>query len=344
MERHMALKFFLFVLLTGFLVVSVPGHSAAQKVITLNYANFFPAPSPHSVMIEQWAKEIEKKTNDRVKFTFYHGGTLAPAAQIYDSTVKGIADIGMSCFSYTRGKFPLTEVIDLPLGLQDGPTATHLINEYYQKFKPKELDEVKVLYLHAHGPGLLHTTKKPVTKLEELKGMKIRATGLASKIVLALGAAPVGTTMPETYDALRTGVADGAMAPFMALKDFKWGEVVSYSTLNYGSSYSTAFFVVMNKKKFNSMPADIQKIFEDTNKEFIEKTGLLWDSTDKDGIKFITERKVKMLPLSKEEDARWTAAVRPLLDEYVQSTKSKGLPGAEALKFCLDYVKAHAKK
>ena len=343
MKTHLASKFFLFVLLTGLLLVSIPGNSAAQKV-TLNFANFFPAPSPHSVMIEQWGKEIEKRTNGKVVVTYFHGGTLAPAAQIYDSTVKGIADIGMSCFSYTRGKFPLTEVIDLPLGLQDGPTATRLINEYYAKFKPKELDEVKVLYLHAHGPGLLHTTKKPITKLEDLKGMKIRATGLASKIVLAFGAAPVGTTMPETYDALRTGVADGAMAPFMALKDFRWGEVVSYSTENYGSSYSTGFFVVMNKKKWNSLPADMKKIFEDVSKEWIVKTGVLWDTTDKDGIDFITKRGVKILPLSKEEDAKWAAAVRPLLDDYVNTMKTKGLPGAEALKFCLDYIKANTKK
>ena len=343
MKTHLASKFFLFVLLTGLLLVSIPGNSAAQKV-TLNFANFFPAPSPHSVMIEQWGKEIEKRTNGKVVVTYFHGGTLAPAAQIYDSTVKGIADIGMSCFSYTRGKFPLTEVIDLPLGLQDGPTATRLINEYYAKFKPKELDEVKVLYLHAHGPGLLHTTKKPITKLEDLKGMKIRATGLASKIVLAFGAAPVGTTMPETYDALRTGVADGAMAPFMALKDFRWGEVVSYSTENYGSSYSTGFFVVMNKKKWNSLPADMKKIFDDVSKEWIVKTGVLWDTTDKDGIDFITKRGVKILPLSKEEDAKWAAAVRPLLDDYVNTMKTKGLPGAEALKFCLDYIKANTKK
>lgn len=343
MKTHLASKFFLFVLLTGLLVVSIPGNSAAQKV-TLNFANFFPAPSPHSVMIEQWGKEIEKRTNGKVVVTYFHGGTLAPAAQIYDSTVKGIADIGMSCFSYTRGKFPLTEVIDLPLGLQDGPTATRLINEYYAKFKPKELDEVKVLYLHAHGPGLLHTTKKPITKLEDLKGMKIRATGLASKIVLAFGAAPVGTTMPETYDALRTGVADGAMAPFMALKDFRWGEVVSYSTENYGSSYSTGFFVVMNKKKWNSLPADMKKIFDDVSKEWIVKTGVLWDTTDKDGIDFITKRGVKILSLSKEEDAKWAAAVRPLLDDYVSTMKTKGLPGAEALKFCLDYIKANTKK
>ncbi len=343
MKRHLVLNLFLFALLTGLIVVSVPGRSAAQEVIKLNYANFFPAPSPHSVMIEAWGKEIEKRTNGRVKVTYFHGGTLAPADQIYDSVVKGISDLGLSCFAYTRGKFPLTEVVDLPIGLQDGPTATGLINAYYKKFKPKELDEVKVLYLHAHGPGLVHTTKKPINKLEDLKGMKIRATGLASKIALALGAAPVGTTMPETYDALRTGVAEGAMAPFMALKDFRWGEVVSYSIKNYSSSYSTGFFIIMNKKKWDALPPDVQKIVEKVNEEWIDKTGVLWDTTDQDGIKFITDRGVKLISQSKEEEARWAAAVRPLLDTYVAAMKKQNLPGEEALKFSLDYIKANQK-
>lgn len=343
MKKHLVLSFFLFAFLAGFLVLSVPGNVAAEEVIKLNYANFFPAPAQDSINAEAWGKEIEKSTNGKVKITFFHAGTLAPADQIYDSVVKGISDIGMSCFTYTRGKFPLTSVIDLPLGLQDGLTATRMDNAFYKKFMPKELDEVKMLYVHGHGPGLVHTTKKPVNKLEDLKGMKIRSTGLASKIVLALGAAPVGTTMPETYDALRTGVAEGAMSPIQALKSFRWGEVVSYTILNYGSSYSTGFFVAMNKAKWNALSPDVQKVFDEVSAEWIDKTGALWDSTDKDGIKFITEKGVKMIALSKEEDARWAAAVKPLQNAYVEEMKAKGLPGEEALKFCLDYIKANQK-
>jgi TRAP-type transport system periplasmic protein len=199
--------------------------SAADKVITLNYSNFFPAPHKNSVLAQQYCKEIEKRSGGKVKITYFPGGTLTPAAQTYDNVVKGIADIGESCFAYTRGKFPVMETLDLPLGYKTGVSATNLANAFYEKYQPKELAEVKVLWLHAHGPGILHT-KKPVYKLEDLKGMKIRATGQSAKVVQALGAAPVGTTMPETYDALRTGVADGAMAPVESLQGWKWGEVV----------------------------------------------------------------------------------------------------------------------
>ncbi len=102
------------------------------------------------------------------------------------------------------------------------------------------------MYLHGHGPGILHT-KKPVKTLDDLKGMKIRCTGMAAKIVTALGGVPVAMPMGETYDALSRAVVDGSMAPQESLQGWKWGEVVKYTIENFGSSYSTGFFVVMNK-------------------------------------------------------------------------------------------------
>lgn len=341
MKKLIAVKLFLVMLVVSFSVLSLHGIALAQqKEIKLNFSNFFPAPHKNSILAEQWCREVEKRSNGRVKITYFPGGTLTPAAQTYDNVSKGIADIGESVFAYTRGKFPLLEVIDLPLGYKSGTQATSLINAFYAKFKPKEVDDVKVLFLHAHGPGIVHT-KKPVAKLDDLKGMKIRATGLAAKIVAALGAAPVGATMPETYDALRTGVVEGSMAPFEALKGWKWGEVVNASTMNYGSAYSTGMFVVMNKAKWNSLPPDVQKIFDEVSKEFIDKQAKVWDEIDKEGIDFTKSRGNKTIALSKEEDAKWAEKVRPLLDEYAKNAKAKGLPGDEALKFCLDYLKSH---
>ena len=338
MSKRSLVTAVLSVLVVFFCLAAFPAISSAQKTISLNYSNFFPAPHRSSITSEAWCKEIEKRTNGKVKFAYFPGGTLTPAAQTYDNVVKGIADVGFSALAYTRGKFPLMEAIDLPLGYRSGVQATNLINAFYAKFKPKELDDVKVMYFSAHGPGILHT-KKPVAKLEDMKGKKIRATGLAAKIVNALGAAPVGATMPETYDALRTGVVDGSMAPYEALKGWKWGEVISYTTLDYGAAYTTGFFVVMNKAKWNSLPPDIQKVFDEVSKEWIVKQGKVWDEIDKEGRDFAKAKGVKELALSKEEDARWAAKVKPLLDEYAKNAKGKGLPGDEALKFCLDFLK-----
>lgn len=330
--------FLMFVLFTAFFATS--GFAAEEKAIVLKFSNFFPAPHAHSVIMDQWSKEVEKRTNGRVKVNYYPGATLTPANQTYDSVVKGIADVGMSCQAYTRGKFPLTEVMDLPLAYRSGLVATRMINEFYKKFQPAEYNETRVLYLHAHGPGILHT-KKPVNKLEDMKGLKIRSTGLSAKIVQAVGGAPVGMPMTESYDALSKGVADGILCPDEALKGFKLGEVTAYTTETYGAAYSTAFFVVMNKAKWNALPRDIQNIIEKVNEEWIEKQGKLWDDIDREGKAWAIQHGMKYIKLSPEENARWAAAVRPMLDEYVKGTKAKNLPGDATLKFCLEYLKAN---
>jgi TRAP-type C4-dicarboxylate transport system substrate-binding protein len=286
----------------------------------------------------EWAKEIERRTNGRVKITIFPGGTLTAADKCYDGVVKGISDIGMSVFAYTRGRFPLTEVADLPLGIKSGLVATKLINAYYKKFNPKELKDVKVMYLHGHGPGFLHT-KTAVEKLEDLKGMKIRCTGLAAKIVEKLGAVPVAMPMPDTYDSLKRGVVEGSMAPQESLKTWKWGEVVKFTTESWGSAYSTGFFVVMNKEKWNGLPKDVKRIIEQVNAEWIERQGKNWDDIDKAGREATLAAGNKIISLSKEENMRWAAAVSPILDGYVKNIKEKGLPGDKALKFYRDELK-----
>jgi TRAP-type transport system periplasmic protein len=325
-------------LISALVMVGILFSTVAFAQIKLNYSIFFPAPHKNTVLATEWAKEIEKRTNGKVVITMFPGGTLTPADKCYDGVVKGLSDVGMSVLSYTRGRFPLTEVIDLPLGYKTGVAATKLVNLYYNKFKPKELDDTKVMYLHAHGPGILHT-KKPVTKLEELKGLKIRSTGTVAKIVGALGATPVAMPMGETYDALQKGITEGVMAPVEALEGWKLGEVIKYTTQNFGSAYTIAFFVVMNKEKWNSLGPENQKIIDKINEEWIEKTGKNWDDIDKSGYDFAQKLGDKFIPLSKDEDAKWAKAVYPLLDEYVTAMKGKGLPGDQALKFCLEELK-----
>lgn len=339
MKKRFVVGLFLGMFLAALCVFS-PNVSA--QTIALKYSNFFPAPHANSVIADQWCKEVEKRTNGRIKITYYPGGTLTPPPQTYDSVVKGIADIGTSVMAYTRGRFPLSEVVDLPINLKSAVMSTRLINELYKKFKPKEFDETQVMYLHAHGPGILHS-KKPVNKLEDVKGLKIRSTGLSAKIVQALGGAPVGMSMNEAYDALSRGVADAILAPNEALKGYKLGEVTAFTTENYSTAYTSGFFVVMNKAKWNAIPKDLQAIIEKINQEWVEKQGKLWDDIDIEGKEFAVKQGMKYISLSPEESARWAKAVTPILDDYVKDAKAKGIPGEEALKFCLDYIKTHQK-
>ena len=319
------------------LVFTFAAPLAGAKTVEMTYSIFFPATHGHCILATEWAKEIEKRTNGAVKVNMFPGGTLTPADQCYDGVVKGISDVGMSVVSYVKGRFPLSEVIDLPLGYKKGNQATKLANAYYAKFKPKEFDDVKIMYFHAHGPGLVNT-KKPVNKLEDLKGMKLRCTGTSAKVASALGATPVAMPQTETYDALQKGVVEGVLSPIEVLKGWKFAEVTNSTTQDFGASYSLLFFVAMNKKKWDSLPKDVQATIEKINQEWIDKTAKLWVDLDEEGTKFALAKGHKIIPLSKEEDARWAKQVQPVLAEYVQNMKAKGLPGDEALKFCQEWL------
>jgi TRAP-type C4-dicarboxylate transport system substrate-binding protein len=331
MKRFRMVPFTLVAVMVGILF-----STTAFAVTKLNYSIFFPAPHKNSVLAAEWAKEVEKRTKGEVVVTMFYGGTLTPADKCYDGVVKSISDIGSSVLSYTMGRFPLSEVLDLPLGSKTGATATRMVNDYYNKFKPKEFDDVQIMYLHAHGPGIIHNKSKAVAKLEDLKGMKIRATGTTGKLVNHFGATAVGMPMGETYDAISRGVAEGVACPAEALQGWKLGEVVKYTTQNFGTAYNLAFFVAMNKAKWNSLSPEIRKIIEQVNEEWIVKTGQAWDEIDKAGYDFYQKQGGKITTLSKAEEARWTKAVQPIFDEYVKEKTAKGLPAQEALKFCQD--------
>jgi len=330
---------FIVVIFTFFSLSSVL--KAQEKVIKLRYSNFFPPAHANSLLGDQWGKEVEKRTKGRVAITYYPGNTLAPPPQAYDAVVKGIADISYCLFAYNTGRFPLLEVIDYPLGYTSGLQATRLINAFYKKFKPKELGDVKVMYLHAHGPGLIQTKKK-ISKLEDINGLRIKGTGINAKIVKAYGGVPVTMPMPETYDALQKGLADGIILPIEALKGWKFGELIKCTLRNYGIAYTVGMYVVMNKDKWNSLPPDVQQIIEKLNEEYIEKQGRLWDQLDKEGLEFVKGLKGHaIVDVTKEAEAKAREKMKPILDDYVQMANAKGLPGEEALRFCLDWLKKH---
>lgn len=315
---------------------------AKAQTIELAYANFFPPTHDQGKLAEAWAKEIETRTGGKVKITYYAGGALLNGPQIYDGVQKGIADIGMSVFGYSRGVFPAMEVIDLPNAYPDGKTATQVINDFYQKFKPVELSKVKVLYLHAHGPGILHS-KKEVDKLEDLKGLKIRSYGFNADMVTALGAVPVALPISGVYEALQKGVADATFVGSEALKGWKQAEVIKFTVGCYGIGYSAGQYVVMNLDKWKSLPKDVQTVFEQVSMEWIPKHGAAWDKSDKEGLEYSLSLGNKFIKLSAEENARWADAVRPVTNGYIEAMNKKGLPGKEYVTFVRDQVKKYSK-
>ncbi len=321
------------VALIAFAALATVPVSVQAETVKLTYSNFFPPSHIQSQLADAWCKEIEKRTGGRVVIEYYPGQTLTKANQVYDGVVTGLSDIGFSVLAYTRGRFPVMAAVDLPLGYPNGKVATKLINEVYKKFKPKELLDTQVMYLHAHGPGLVHTKGRPVKKLEDMKGLKFRAHGTSALVVQALGGTPVPKPMPETYQMLQKGVVDGALYPFEACKGWKLGEVTEYATAAFNSAYTTSFFVVMNQNKWKSLPADVQKIIEQINEEWIVKHGEAWDTSDMEGISFFLNQGGQIIGLDKKESARWEKAVAPIIDDFVKGLNEKGFNGKEIVDF-----------
>ncbi len=301
--------------------------------IKLTYSCFLPPTHIQSKLAEAWCREVEKRTNGRVKIDYYAGQTLTKAKQCYDGTVEGISDIGFSVLAYTRGRFPVMSAVDLPLGYTSGEVATRVANAVYRKFKPKELSDTEVMYLHAHGPGLLHTKSRPVRKLEDIKGLKLRGTGTSSLVIKALGGTPVPKPMPETYQMLQKGVVDGSVYPLEANKGWKLGEVTKYCTAAFSTAYTTTFFVVMNKDRWQSLPADIQQIIRQINSEWAIRHGKAWDQSDSEGLVYFLNQGGEIIGLPPKEMARWKKAVAPIVDNYIKKVKSKGIDGAKIVDF-----------
>jgi TRAP-type C4-dicarboxylate transport system substrate-binding protein len=305
----------------------------AHAATTLTYSCFFPPTHIQSILAEQWSREVEKRTKGQIKIDYFPGQTLTKAHQCYDGTVQGISDIGFSLLAYTRGRFPVMSAVDLPLGYTSGKGATAVIMETYKKFMPKELQDTQVMYLHAHGPGLVHTKGKAVRKLEDMKGLKFRSHGTSAEVVKALGGTPVPKPMPETYEMLQKGVVEGAVYPLEANKGWKLGEVVDYCTANFTSAYTSSFFVVMNKDKWNALSPEIRKIIEEINSEWVVKHGEAWDTSDMIGIRYLLDQGGEMIGQDAKEAARWKAAVQPVVDDYVKELDSKGFKGKEIVEF-----------
>lgn len=301
--------------------------------VDLKLAHFFPATHPaETQLIKPWAKAIEEATGGRVKVTIYPGETLLKADGIYDGVVGGIADMGLSCFAYTRGRFPVLEAFELPgVTYNNSKVASKVAWEGIQQLNPKEVQDTKLLMVFATGPGDLFT-RVPVQGLKDLQGLEIRATGLSAKTLKVLGANPVAMPQSEAYEALSKGVVKGNLSPVEVLQGWKHAEVTQYLTRT-PFLYNTLFFVTMNLEKWNSLPPDVRKAIEDVNKKYYEEVAMgLWDKQNESALKWAVEQKgMKVINLPPGEDAKWIQLVKPIQEEFVTKTGQKGLPGQQAL-------------
>jgi TRAP-type C4-dicarboxylate transport system substrate-binding protein len=310
----------------------------AQKVINLKIANFFPPPAKQSKILEQFGKDLESRSGGRFKVQYFAGGSLLKAPAIYKGIEAGIADIGYSHVYYTPGRMPVSELLGLPIGVPSAWVGAHMAFDFYQKYKPKEWDKVKVLAIHDNAPSMV-ISKKPVYTLDDMKGLTIRAPGVPGEIVKALGGTPAPTPMMEVYDALAKGVNDGVWAPWETLKTFRFAEVTKYVTVSWQIGAAFPFYLAMNKNKYNSLPADLKEVVDVLSGEYQERYALMWNEIEMAGKAFGKTKGMKYIEMSDQEAARWQKAVEPVIDDRIKDYARKGFKESEVREW-IEYLYA----
>lgn len=239
---------------------------AAQEVTVLRFSHFMPATDPvNKQVFEPWAKKIEDESNGRLKVEIYPSATLSKPGATYDAAAKGTVDIGMQAYGYTAGRFPLSQIAELPGISNSAAQQSCVIHKLYDDgVIANEYDDSHLLYVMGTGPGALHTVDKPIKVPADLKGLRIRQpSAVASHIIETVGAAPVGMPAPDVYMSIDRGVIDGLSFSWQPFGAFRLMELMhAHTNIPF---YSAALVVNMNKDKYESLPDDLKKVIDDNS-------------------------------------------------------------------------------
>ncbi|HKL00327.1 MAG TPA: TRAP transporter substrate-binding protein [Desulfotignum sp.] len=302
---------------------------AVAGKITLNYANFPPAPTFPCVQMERWKEAVEKRTNGQVEVKTFPGGTLLGAKEMMDGVIAGQAHIGNICMAYQPGRFIVTNATSLPLGIPDARSGSIALLKLYEKYKPQAFEDVVVLTMFTNAPGNI-MSKQPVRNMADLKGMDLRASGDSATILKAWGANPVGMPMPATVEALQKGTVNGLFSSLEVMKDFKFAENCKYITMVDAGIYP--FAVIMNKDAWAKLPADVQKVMMDLKEEQAIWTGEYMDQQIKDAVAWSKEEQgVEVITLPADEKAQWDEKITFMVDDWIEKAKAKGFPAEEII-------------
>jgi TRAP-type transport system periplasmic protein len=316
----------------GTVVLAAPAIIRAQETTTLRVHQMLPAQATiPAKAIEPWTKRVEEASGGRLKFELYPAMQLGGGPpDLFDQAKDGVVDLIWTVLGYTPGRFPKSEVFELPFMVTTGEPTSVAFQKYVEANAMDEFEGVKLLCVHTHGPGLFHT-KDPVTKLEDLKGMKIRGgSRIINDMLTRLGAEPIGMPVPQVPEALSTGVISGTTIPWEVTPSLKIAELVKNHTGFSGTHglYTQTFGFTMNLDKYNSLPDDLKAIIdENSGVETARVFGAVMDAGDSVGLKIALEAGNNIIQLDEAETTRWQEAAQPTIDQWYTDMEAAGIDG-----------------
>ena len=315
------------------LVFSAPSQAAPEFVFKLHH--FLPAKAPaQTKMLEPWARQVEKNSGGRVKIDIYPSMTLGGSPpQLIRQVRDGVVDMVWTVNGYTAGLFPRTEVFELPFVHTNNPGATsRAMYDMFQSDLKPEYKGLKVMFLHVHAGQAFQMVDKLVRKPSDLAGLKIRIpTRTGAWVIEALGATPVGMPVPQLPQALSKKIVDGALIPWEIIPALKLQNQTEYDIEGPNKTRfgTTTFQVSMNGDRWNKLPPDIKKAFEDASgPDWWQKVGEIWAEDDDQGIAFAVKAGNKHIQLTESEIGAFRTKLEPVVNKWINDVKGKGIDGA----------------
>ena len=332
----------------GAVALATLATAATAQTVTLRLHQFLPPQAiiPAKALVP-WAQKIEAESGGKIKVQLFHAMQLGGAPpQLFDQARDGVVDFTWTVLGYTPGRFPKTEVFELPFMSGNAEGSSRAIQEYVEKYAAEEFKDVKLIAVHTHGPGLFHT-KAPVTGLESLRGMKIRGgSRIINNMLTKLGATPVGMPVPAVTEALSKGVIDGTTIPWEVTPSLKVTELVKNHTTFAGNEglYTQTFAFSMNKASYDKLPADLKAVIDkNSGVEAAAMFGRVMDEGDKVGRGIAERAKNNIVALDLVETQRWRRTAATVETDWINEVKAKGIDGAKLAAEARALIAKHSK-
>ena len=317
----------------------------AQQKIEMKLAYFVGDQHAMSQWLIKWSEQLEKGSGGRIAVKRFPSAQMGPTPQHYDFARTGQADVTWFLHGGTPGRFPLTEIVNLPFMVGSAEVGVKVLND--SQLRAKYLDAehkgVKVLMLLTHQPGGPHTTRKPIRTLDDFKGLRLRfASPTVRDFVQALGATPVGVQPTDVSDQLQKGTLDGAFMDYGGAGiAFKLGGIIKYSTELY--SYVTSFGIAMNEDFWNKLPPDLKKLVTDSVTGREKEVGQAWDALDVPGKKFLVDGGAEAIRFSAAESAKVRKIGAEVSEAKIKELEGKGLPARAVYDTMRSLAEKHSK-
>jgi TRAP-type transport system periplasmic protein len=314
--------------------------AARAEEFELKVSHFLPPNHTFQKELARWGEELEKASGGRLKLKLYPASQLGPPQRQFDLVRNGVADISIGLTGSTPGRYPVTEIVSEAYVAPSGGTSSALTSRRLTELAPSylasEYPGLKILWAMVTSPLKFHTAKTAIRKADDFRGLRIRYAGEQfAEIISAVGATPLAVPPGETQDGLAKGIIDGATFPYEGAQSFDLGTVAKYS-LEPGVATAT-FVTVINPKKFEAMPKDLQELIEKTTgPEMAARFGAALDEAEKNGRDYMVAKGVEITSLPDAELQKVKAEVAPLLEKRLDMLEKAGKP---ARKFLSDYSK-----